>query len=218
MRRDVETVVVCGGHLRPNDAVQIAPEDGYATPSGDLPADLELAEALREAIATETDRARDNTVEVQLPLIAHLFPGARALYLRCPPSGLARSVGEMVARYASATGRRVCVVGSTDLTHYGPAYRFTPVGRGPRAADWVREENDRHIVDAMAEMDAQRTIALGLETGAACSAGAAAAAIAFAGEQGVVRGTVIEYAQSRDLRPDDSFVGYVAVGYAMERA
>jgi MEMO1 family protein len=214
LRRDAETVVVVGGHLRPSDAVRVAPEDGYETPLGILAADVDLAAALGRSIDLRDDRIADNTVEIQLPLVAHLFPDARCLHLRCPPDENAARVGELIAGYAIRTGRIVCVVGSTDLTHYGPGYGFTPVGLGEGAVEWVRTVNDRRIVEAMVSLDSEATVRLGTETGAACSAGAAAAAIAFARAFGVREGTVTEYAQSYDVRPDDSFVGYVGIRYA----
>lgn len=214
LRRDVETVVVAGGHLRPGDSVRIAPEDAYETPLGALEADEELGDEIRSSVAAGDDTRPDNTVEVQLPLVAALFPDARALYLRCPPSDLAQATGSAIAAYADRTGRTVCVVGSTDLTHYGPAYGFTPVGVGPEAVEWARSVNDHAIVAAMASLDAGRTVELGNEQAAACSSGAAAAAIAFARATGVTHGTVVEYGQSYDVRPDSSFVGYAGICYS----
>lgn len=214
LRADAQTIVVAGGHLRPGDSVRIAPEDAYETPVGTVQADADLARELRGRVAADDDTVPDNTVEVQLPLVAALFPRARALYVRCPPSELAESAGTAIADYAERTGRVICVVGSTDLTHYGPAYGFTPVGIGTDAVEWARTVNDHAIVTAMASLDAGRTVELGREESAACSSGAAATAIAFARTQGVRHGTVVEYGQSYDVRPDSSFVGYVGICYS----
>ncbi|MFW5741640.1 MAG: AmmeMemoRadiSam system protein B [Spirochaetota bacterium] len=214
LREDADTVVIAGGHLRPDDRVRIAPEDAYETPLGALEADGDLARQLRERLSCADDTTPDNTVEVQLPLVAALLPRAHVLYLRCPPSDLAQTAGTTIAEYAARTGRTICVVGSTDLTHYGPAYGFTPVGVGSEAVEWVRTVNDHAIITAMASLDAGRTIELGNEQSAACSSGAAAAAIAFARAQGATHATVVAYGQSYDVRPDTSFVGYVGICYS----
>ena len=209
----VDTVVVAGGHLRPGDPLMLSPETDYETPLGDLARDDELARHLADSFETAADAAVDNTVEVQLPIVRYLFPRSRVVCLRCPPGPLSAQAGAAIADYAIAHGRRVRLVGSTDLTHYGPAYGFAPAGRGPQAVAWVRDENDRAIVESMTRMDAQETVRLGNETRAACSSGAAAAAIGFARTLGSSAGRLIEYAQSYDVRPDASFVGYAGVGF-----
>ena len=75
------------------------------------------------------DRERDNTVEIQLPFLRYLAPKVMALGMRAPPSAQAVALGEAVARTAAALGRRVAVAGSTDLTHYGSNYGFSPARR-----------------------------------------------------------------------------------------
>lgn len=208
-----DTIVVVGGHLRPSDPVLAAPESGFETPFGRLEADASLISALQSRFDLREDRVADNTVEVQLPLIHYLRPRARVVALRCPPAPSAEMLGRAVAEYAAAQGRTVCLVGSTDLTHYGPAYGFTHRGVGSDASRWVRVENDGPVVQAMVRLDAEQVLRLALERHAACSSGAAAAAIGFASQCGAERGDLIEYAQSLDVRPDESFVGYVAIGY-----
>jgi AmmeMemoRadiSam system protein B len=60
------------------------------------------------------------------------------------------------------------VIGSTDLTHYGPNYGFTSKGVGSTAVDWVRDENDRRVIDAMTRMDPDAVIREGLSNDNAC--------------------------------------------------
>ena len=71
----------------------------------------------------------------------------------------------------------IVVIGSTDLTHYGPNYGFTAKGSGVQAVDWVRDKNDRGVIDAMIRMDPEAVIREGLSNDNACCCGAAAAAI-----------------------------------------
>ncbi len=214
LAEDVRTIVVIGGHLRKRDPILITAESGFETPLGTLEADLELADLLRSRADLVDDFAPGNSVEVQLPLVHHLFPDARVLALRCPPGPVSRDFGRIVAECAAELDRNVCVVGSTDLTHYGPAYRFTPVGIGSGANRWAREENDGPIIEAMLGMDAERAIRIGEERRAACSAGAVAATIAYASSRGSSAGELLGYAQSSDRTPGPSFVGYAAVGYS----
>lgn len=211
---DVSAIVVVGGHLRPGDPVMIAPEDAYEIPGGEARADGSLAEELTRRLETAPDVRADNTVEVQLPIVHALFPRARLLSVRVPPDQKAVETGRIVHEYASTTGRDIAVIGSTDLTHYGPNYGFETQGSGREAERWAREVNDRSVIEAMLVTDARRVMDLGTRERAACSSGAAAAAISFAVHSGATSGTLVEYGQSSDVHPGSSFVGYAGVGFS----
>jgi len=208
---EAETIVVVGGHLGRSDHPVAAPEEAYATPLGPLAADLQLREALGSKHALGEDDQPDNTVEVQLPLVRYLFPASRALALRAPPHPDSGALGEALERAAAELGRRIVVVGSTDLTHYGPNYGFTPHGTGPRALRWVREENDAAIIRAFLALEPAAALEAATLSRAACSAGGALAAMGFARARGVAGGRLLRYATSHDLHPDDSFVGYAGI-------
>jgi len=213
---DLDTIVIIGGHLAAADGILCASEESYETPLGPVPADLELLARLGRLVPMADDRWADNTVEVQLPLCRHFHPEARCLALRAPPSSLAGDLGRAVASAAGTLRRRFGVVGSTDLTHYGPNYGFVPSGVGAEAERWVRDVNDRRFIDALTAMDEQSARDHAVREHAACSAGGAIAAMAFARELGVTRGDLIAYRTSREVHPSDSFVGYAAVLYRRE--
>lgn len=210
---DAETVVVVGGHLGPGDPVLAAPEPAYATPLGDLPADLELLEALRSRLPLGEDVHFDNTVEIQLPFVRYFFPTARALALRAPPSAAALRLAEALAETAAGLSRRIVVLGSTDLTHYGSNYGFSPRGRGAEALRWVREVNDRRLVDSLLSLRLEEALERGSREHSACSVGAAACAARFAALRGCGAGTLVGYCTSHDVHPAESFVGYAGIIY-----
>jgi len=108
-------------------------------------------------------------------------------------------------------GCEVKVVGSTDLTHYGYNYGFVSHGSGESAVEWVRNENDKSVIDAIEVMDPELVINEGLSKKNACCAGAAAAAISTGKALGAEKAEMLSYATSYDKRPNDSFVGYVGV-------
>ena len=116
-----------------------------------------------------------------------------------------------MAQWALQNQQQVKIIGSTDLTHYGPNYDFSPKGRGPNALEWVRNQNDRRVIQAILEMAPERIIEEGLTHHNACCAGAVAAAVAAARQMGVVTAHEVAYASSYDRSPGESFVGYVGV-------
>lgn len=213
LSRRIDTIVIIGGHLGPADGILCAAEDLYDTPLGEVTADLELREKLGASLPLREDRVADNTVEVQLPFVRHLFPEARVLGMRVAPSEDARRLGQALAAAARSLGRRISVVGSTDLTHYGANYGFQPRGEGAAAVAWVRDVNDKRFIDALLSMDFSAALERATREHSACSAGGALAAMTFARENGVQKGDLLSYATSYDVHPSDSFVGYAGVLY-----
>jgi hypothetical protein len=213
LARGIDTIVIIGGHLGSTDRIVSAFEDSYDTPLGELKADLGLLEALRSGLDIREDRERDNTVEVHLPLVRYLAPEALVLGMRAPPSPLAAALGKAIAEAAAVLGRRVAVAGSTDLTHYGSNYDFSPAGSGAEAQRWVREVNDRRIVQSMLDLDIDLALEGARRERSACSIGGAAAAMRFARESGVSSGKLVGYMTSSDVQPGESFVGYAGIIY-----
>lgn len=210
-----DTVAVIGGHLPSAWPVLEAVEEGFETPLGTLERDAELSAELASRLRLEPDNVADNTVEVQLPLVKARFPAARILWLRAPAGPAAVELGTKLAESAAALGRNLVCLASTDLTHYGPDYEFEPAGRGAEAEHWVRNVSDRGFIDAALAMDVVALLQRGGE-GAACSSGAAAAAISFAKAVGASRSSLLGYGMSLEVRRAASFVGYCAISFRAE--
>jgi MEMO1 family protein len=211
----IDLVVIFGMHLHPAASNYMMAEGGWQTPFGALKVEGELAAALlqRFGFQVETpDRfTPDNTIELQLPFVKYLLDPEHVLTIGVPPTPSSLEIGHAIADWAKTHGKRLKIIGSTDLTHYGPNYGFAPQGIGPRAVEWVREHNDRNVIEAILAMDPGQVIAQGLEHQNACCAGAAATAIAAAKRLGATRAQSVAYASSYDISPSDSFVGYAGV-------
>jgi AmmeMemoRadiSam system protein B len=156
----------------------------------------------------ESPQSGDNTMEVQLAMVKYFFPEAKLLALRSPSSLKAKELGEAVGEIAQKEGISILAVGSTDLTHYGPNYGFLSKGVGPKAVEWVRKENDKGFIDRALGMDIEGLLKHAEENDSACSAGAAASAMATCKALGAKKGLLLDYYTSYEIMPDDSFVGY----------
>ncbi|MDR2613601.1 MAG: AmmeMemoRadiSam system protein B [Deltaproteobacteria bacterium] len=211
-----EVAVVLGGHLPPGAPVIAYAEDAWETPLGPvelapgLVPELAGASGGRLRFRTWEGPTGDNTVEVELPLVKHFFPRARVLALRAAPDRSAETLAG--ALLDVLRDRKTLFVASTDLTHYGDAYGFSPAGPGP-AGERFREENDRAFVEAALAMDAGAMLNLGNRRSAACSAGAAAAIGRIAAELKAA-GRLIDYYASTDILPGEQSVGYAGIVYA----
>jgi len=210
-----DVVVVFGMHMHPGSTPCIYTAGSWQTPFGELPIASEMAGQLAEqfsfSVNRDADFFRDNTIELQCPFVKYFFDSAAFVPIGVPPSPFALQVGEATVEIADKLGLNLMVLGSTDLTHYGPNYGFMDKGTGPAALDWVREENDQAVIDAMAAMQAEEVIKQGLGNRNACCSGAAAAAIAAGVKAGAQKGECLTYATSADKSPGSSFVGYVGM-------
>jgi AmmeMemoRadiSam system protein B len=218
--RQAETVAVLGGHLPAGMSPLFALEDGARTPLGPMPMDTELRDLLQKELAGKEDRFRDNTVEALLPMVRFFFPEAMLLWLRLPAEIASFEAGKTLAAAAQKLRRNIAVLASTDLTHYGVNYGFSPKGSGKAALRWVQEVNDARFLRAVEAGIPGPVLERAEQEQSSCSAGAVLGAMGFAQAFGLGPAKVLEYGTSADAVAEgavaetpDSFVGYAALAF-----
>ena len=210
-----ETVAVIGGHLPRGMPILFAEEDGVKTPLGDMKIDRELREKFEKLVKSRPDTYADNTVEVLLPMVHYFFPNAQLLWLRFPAELSSFEAGKLLAQSARDLGRRIAVLASADLTHYGENYGCSPKGRGKAALDWVKNVNDAAFIEAVLRADPSLVLKCADEDLSSCSAGAVVGALGFAASLRK-RAALLDYRTSADVGDDknpSSFVGYAAIKF-----
>ena len=216
LQPEAETVAVLGGHLPAGSPRLFAMEDAVKTPFGPMPIDTELRSVLQKDLGGTEDRFRDNTVEVLLPMVRFFFPQAKLLWLRLPSEISSFDAGKIIAQAAAELNRKINVLASTDLTHYGRNYGFSPQGTGTAALRWVRDVNDANFISAVTAGQIDEVLRCAERERSACSAGAVLGAMGFAEEAGLGSARLLEYATSVDAldgETPDSFVGYAAFAF-----
>ncbi len=209
---DIDTIVILGGHNPPGGPFISYNYDEWITPTGSYSMDDMLVESLEQSTIEKfiEESEADNTVEVVMALALFLKPDAKWAAWRVPADSRAIDFGEKLAKAAKDTHRRLAVLGSTDLTHYGPRYGFVPQESLGNPVRWV-SERDHRMLDALLDFDGEEALRRANFEKAACSSGGAVAAMSYAKILGAHKGRVLSYATSRDVWPDDSFVGYAGV-------
>jgi len=216
----IDTLVVIGGHLPAGYPPLFALEDAVSTPLGAMPINAAFRAALYKELDGHEDRFPDNTVEVLLPMARFFLPDASLLWLRLPAELSSFDAGKAIAAAAKNAGCTIAVLASTDLTHYGPNYHFTPHGIGPEALRWMREVNDRHFIDAVESGDPAAVLERAETDSSSCSAGAVLGAMGFAAAQNLGPARLLEYGTSAGDGEEipDSFVGYAACAFTKENS
>jgi AmmeMemoRadiSam system protein B len=159
---------------------------------------------------------REHAVEVESPLIQVVWPNARLLPIEVPLVDQASEIGRRTARAVLDNGLQPVFLASSDLTHYGPAYRFTPAGTGEAALSWAKQ-NDRRLLDRVEDLEIEQIVPEVREHLNACGGGAIAAMLAACREIGATGAQVLRHANSYETlanvapQPPIDAVGYAGV-------
>jgi len=218
----VHTFVIFGaahGYFGPTPAIDDS--DFWETPLGNVGIDEMIADWLLDkklVVADSLAHKGEHSIEVQVPFIQHLFPEAEILPIIVPPSEQAVSLGEAFGDIMKLkAGKKIVCIGSTDLTHYGPRYGFTPMGTGAEALKWADKVNDQKFIDLALKLEAQSLLTSAAENCNACGAGAAAAAVAAAKKLGKTEGLLLAHTNSNEIMlrkmgtTSAESVGYAAI-------
>lgn len=225
-RADVDVVVVFGAIHTPldTDVALFDPHGRWHVPGG---GDVQISEDFQAKVGEagpslfatdERFHRREHAVEVELPLIRQAWPNARVLPIELPALEQAVEMGLRTARViaASGAGDRAVFLASSDLTHYGPAYDFAPMGVGLEGLAWAKQ-NDRRLLDLVARMRIDQIVPEARDRLNACGAGAIAAMLAACRELGATEAHVLHHASSYQTlaevhpQPPDNAVGYASV-------
>ena len=216
----VHTFVICGAaHGYFGTAPALCGSGIWETPLGEAAIDEGLAEiVLSTGSAVNNPEAHlcEHSIEVQVPFIQYLFAGARILPILVPPTDaavtLGTHLGEIISRQEQ---KKIVCIGSTDLTHYGPRYGFTPKGTDKEALEWAEKVNDREFIDLALKLDAPELLANAAKNSNACGPGAAAATVAAAKRLGCQSGLLLAHTTSNQVMLDKMGTSNAdAVGYA----
>jgi hypothetical protein len=205
-----------GHHFQLNSPATDASE-AWTTPLGPVEVDVELRAAMNQIDGFATfDQAHvpEHSIEVQLPLMVTAL-GADIRIVPClvPADTDAPRWGAQLGALLDAWHEPVVIVASSDLTHYGPGYNFTPRGTDGAARAWAYEENDQAMLDLITTMATDRIVPHALKCQNACGSGAIAVTVGVCRQLGADGGYVLAHTDSArelgSLQPDS--VGYAGV-------
>ncbi|MBT7260729.1 MAG: AmmeMemoRadiSam system protein B [Desulfobacula sp.] len=215
----IDTLILFGGHMHKQSEPFILTHGEVETPFGPIEVDNELTDKIARGISIRQRSPNkfpdENTFELQYPFIKYFYPDAKIVVCGVAPSFFAAIIGNMAVSEALDLSRNVRILGSTDMTHYGPDFGFTTFGTGEKAVEWVKTQNDRNAIKAIKQMDESKIIAQGLENKNMCCAGSVAATSAACRKLGAVKAVEFDYATSFEKSASQSFVGYAGILYAL---
>jgi MEMO1 family protein len=201
------TLVLVGpSHYVPFRGVSVWASGAWETPFGPVNVNESLATAIASAAPSNiTERAdahsREHSLELQLPFVAHLWPGAQIVPLVMGQQTRETSfaLGDaLAAAVARNTPDEVLLVASSDLSHYEDARTALTM--------------DAVVTQHVEAFDPEGLMtALEREPRHACGGGPMVAVLRAARQLGATHARLLRYADSGDVSGDkSSVVGYMA--------
>lgn len=219
--QEVDSFVIFGAAHRYFDGGAVVDDsDAWETPLGQVEIDAELTRQIvaKGAFADAEVHHSEHSIEVQVPFIQHLFPNAKVVPVLVPVADFDPAFGTRVGQLIrEQTDKKIVCIASTDLTHYGPRYGFTPQGVGDDALKWAKEVNDAEFIDLALKMEADQLLRVALDKNNACGPAATATLIAAAKATGRTRGILLGHTTSNDImkakfnETSEESVGYAAI-------
>ena len=221
-RAHPQAIIVFGAiHVLHGARASLFPSGAWETPLGLAEIDDRLAERLHgQTGLIEIDpHAHDgeHSIEVEIPFIQHLLPETLAVPIMVPVNDKAAALGRAVGQTCRSYGVRSAFLCSTDLTHYGPSFGFSPKGVGSEGLSWAKDVNDRRMIDLMLAMRADDAVEEAVRNRNACGGGAIAATLAACEAYGAKRATLLEHTTSFEVgrgimdEPPRDAVGYAGI-------
>jgi len=216
-----ETFVILGVSHGGNPGFATMFDAVWRMPMGDVNVDSELAKAIvRNSEFVDINPAAhegEHSIEIQLPFLQYVYDGEFKIVPITVGYGdyeMCENVGTAIAKAAKELERDIVVLGSTDFTHYGAFYGYTPVGTRPfeKVLKWIYE-TDRSLIDLIISLDAEGLIRRVRENNyTMCGCLPVATMIVAAKRMGASKGELLKYATSYDIQGStDLVVGYASI-------
>ncbi len=196
-------VIVLGpNHTGLGKAAALWPDGAWRLPTGDVPVDVELTEALAASPLVERDpeaHLLEHSLEVQLPFLSRARPDVAIAALCLGPLSYdeCEALGADVARAAADAG--ALVVASSDMSHYVPAAT-------------AREKDHRAIARLLALDPRGLYDTVRREKITMCGIVPATVMLVAAKALGATRAELVRYANSGEVNGDTrQVVGYAGV-------
>lgn len=216
-----ETFVIIGPNHRGYPGFNIMLDGIWRMPMGDVVVDSDLAKSIvkhsRFVDINPEAHNREHSIEVQLPFLQYIYNNRFQIIpitVGYSDYGMCEDVGLAIAKAIRENERDSVVIASTDFTHYGKNYYYTPAGTRPfeNVLKWVYTV-DKSLIDIIISLDAKKLVKTVDERRyTMCGSLPVATMIVETKEDGAKEGKLLKYATSYDTQGStDMIVGYSAM-------
>jgi len=213
-KKKFDTYIMLGtNHTGLASDIAISMQD-FETPLGISKNDTEFSKALLHTLDTTSNEhahAYEHSIEVELPFLQYLSPEARIvpIIVATHEHGLLKKIAETISLVAEQMKRKICIIASSDFTHYGLAYGFVPFGPNALDAQEKIKELDMKAVKAIEKLNSRLFLEQARNT-MICGSAPIALAIEVCKLFGASHAELLSYYTSASVIPDT----WASVSYA----
>ena len=188
--------------------------EDWETPLGIVENDNDFSRALMENAGLkqdETAHSQEHSIEVQVPFLQFINKDDfKIVPIIASPDFSYGELGKNIAKTIKESGKKACIIASSDFTHYGINYGYFPF------KDNVKEnlyELDNGALKHIKNLDAQRFLSYTEETGATiCGKFPVAVMMEACKALGGKHAKLLKYYTSGEITGDyNSVVGYGSI-------
>jgi len=217
MRDEYIFIILGPNHREYGPKIAVMKEGVWKTPLGIMRIDSEMAESiLRNSEAEEsiTAHTEEHSIEVQLPWMLKRFPGSSfvPILLHSLSEKEVREFGMSLKEAMESIGKSAIIIASSDFTHFGEVYGYTPVEGGiSRRLNFIKEI-DREAAEAIAKLAPERFLDTVLEKRATICGYLGIASMLYALKGRARKGEILHYSTSYEVSKDPhAIVGYCGI-------
>jgi len=219
-RAEIDTVIILGTNHTGFGGILTTTTyfKKWATPLGEVEIDQEFISNLKKVYnGLEDDvlaHLREHSVEVQIPFLQYFY-GDRfklvPIVVRDVDYSIAQDFARSLHEVATALGRRVVVIASSDFTHHGPSYGY--IVFRDNISENVRKL-DLMFIEKILQLDTRGFLNLiDRYDATVCGYGAIAIVMEYAKLLGC-RAELLKYYHSGDVTgEEDIIVGYASIAF-----
>ena len=221
---NIETFILLGAaHRMIGSEIAVFDGDAWNSPLGDISIDKTLSSEIVKiapaATANTSYHRSEHSIEVAVPFIQYLFNAAEIVPIIVPPIPESIEFGKELAKIIASQNKKIAVIASTDLTHYGASYGFETQDNIATGVKWAKEVNDKIFIDHALKLEPKLLLETSIENSNACGVGAAAALVSCAAELGITDATLLGHKHSYEIMKEkfaqnsNDTVGYASIVY-----
>jgi AmmeMemoRadiSam system protein B len=220
----IETFVILGpNHNGVGSSVAIYPEGEWKTPLGNVGVDKDLAEAVLKtakiASADTTAHAHEHSIEVQLPFLQFIAKDFKILPVCIKGIRVLEEANDLVGAILNAAyklNRKIMVIASSDLTHYGPSYMYIPFKGNAKQVNKKVVEMDKKAIAAIEKLKEVEFLKHIVKNNATiCGYAPITAAMIYARSMKVKSGKLLRFYTSAEISKDyNNTVSYAGITFS----
>jgi AmmeMemoRadiSam system protein B len=213
-------VIVGTNHSGMGPSVSVFTKGDWQTPIGIAKVDAEFAALMikgsKFAREDEFGHKVEHSIEVQLPFLQHIYKDFK--FVPIVLKGLhvfqeTEDLADAIISTAKMLKKHVLVIASSDLTHYGPGYNYTPFKGSEKHVKEQVKKMDEVSISKIEKLDEVGFLKHIIKTNSTvCGYPAITLAITFAKKKGLKKMNLLKYYTSGEISGDfENFVGYASM-------